>query len=182
MLRSEEKTKAAIDSIKASTPKSKGELVFIALDPSDLPSVKAAADEFLHRERELHLLFNNARVGYPDKGIRTKQGYELQPGVNCVSTFAFTKHLTPVLVSTARSAPPNSVRVIWVSSSAAEAVAPGAFVEKLAKIEEKAAFEQYCISNLGTYLHATEFKQANCGNSRSVGLALESLKRDDCRV
>ncbi|EHK21220.1 uncharacterized protein TRIVIDRAFT_52177 [Trichoderma virens Gv29-8] len=157
MARSEEKTKTAIDSIKSTVGKSDGELIYLKLDLSDIPSAKASAEEFLHREKNLHLLFNNAGVGYPEPGSKTKQGYELQLGVNCLGTFAFTKTLTPALVAAAKTAPANSVRVIWVSSSAAEAIAPNNYVENLSKIEKMGAFEQYCVSKLGNYWHATEF-------------------------
>ncbi|RYP19576.1 hypothetical protein DL765_003303 [Monosporascus sp. GIB2] len=157
MTRSEQKTRKAIDSIKMAVPKSTGDLVYIPLDLADLVSIKASAGEFLRREQRLHLPFNNAGVGYPKKGSKTKQGYELQLGVDSIGTFAFTRLLTPTLVSTAKTSPPNSVRVIWVSSSAAEAVNPKGFVESLPHIENKGAFDQYCASKLGNYFHATEF-------------------------
>lgn len=157
MARSEEKTKTAIDSIKSTVTKSAGELIYLKLDLSDIPSAKASAEEFLRREKNLHLLFNNAGVGYPEPGSKTSQGYELQLGVNCLGTFTFTKILTPALVETAKTAPKDSVRVIWVSSSAAEAIAPKNYVENLSKIEKMGTFEQYCVSKLGNYWHATEF-------------------------
>lgn len=157
MARSEEKSRTAIESIKVAAPKSAGELDYIRLDLADLETVKRSAQAFLARERQLHLLFNNAGVGYPEKGSRTAQGYELQLGVNCIGTFALTRLLTPTLVATAQAAPRGSVRVVWVSSSAAEAIAPKGYIEKLAKIEKQGSFEQYCISKLGNYFHATEF-------------------------
>jgi NAD(P)-dependent dehydrogenase (short-subunit alcohol dehydrogenase family) len=157
MARSEDKTKKAIDSIKAAVPKSNGEMIFLPLDLSDLLSVKNSAKEFLRREQRLDVLFNNAGVGYPGKGSKSKQGYELQLGVNCIGTFAFTELLTPTLVSTAKISPPNTVRVVWVSSSASEAVSPKGFVENLPQIEEKNSFHQYCVSKLGGYLYGTEF-------------------------
>lgn len=157
MARSEEKTRQAMDEIRAAVPKSAGDLVYIRLDLADLPTVRTSADEFLRREAKLHLLFNNAGVGYPDKGSTTKQGYELQLGVNCIGPFAFTKYLTPLLVSTAKTAPAGSVRVVWVSSSAAEGTTPKGFVEKLPDMVSKSSIEQYFTSKLGNYLHATEF-------------------------
>lgn len=157
MARSEEKTKKAIDSIKTSEPSSSGDLIFIRLDLADLPSIKTSAEEFLRREQNLHVLFNNAGVGYPEKGSKTKQGYELQLGVNCVGTFALTKYLTPSLVATAKISPPNTVRVVWVSSSAAEGTSPKDFMDNVERIEEKRSYTQYFVSKLGNYLHATEF-------------------------
>ncbi|UKZ52455.1 hypothetical protein TrVGV298_006232 [Trichoderma virens] len=162
MARSEEKTKTAIDSIKSTVGKSDGELIYLKLDLSDIPSAKASAEEFLHREKNLHLLFNNAGVGYPEPGSKTKQGYELQLGVNCLGTFAFTKTLTPALVAAAKTAPANSVRVIWVSSSAAEAIAPNNYVENLSKIEKMGAFEQ--IPLRATRLMVSSLSPLNPGN------------------
>ncbi|KAL7952466.1 hypothetical protein V8C34DRAFT_319004 [Trichoderma compactum] len=76
MARSEEKTKTAIDSIKSTVTKSGGELIYLKLDLSDIPSAKASAEEFLRREKNLHLLFNNAGVGYPEPGSKTSQAAE----------------------------------------------------------------------------------------------------------
>ena len=157
MARSAEKTQQAIDSIKASFPNSSGAIQFIRLDLSDLSSIKSSVEQFLSKEHELHLLFNNAGVGYPDKGSKTKQGYELQLGVNCIGPFGLTKLLMPTLTSTAKVSPRNFVRIIWVSSSAAESTDPRGYVESLPEIEGKGQLDQYSISKLGNYLHATEF-------------------------
>ncbi|PHH60638.1 hypothetical protein CDD81_1389 [Ophiocordyceps australis] len=160
MARSESKTRSAMDSIRAAHPTSQGELVYIALDLSDLHKVKQAAQEFLARESHLHYLFNNAGVGYPAAGSKSKQGYELQLGVNCIGTFALTKLLDPALVAAARALPQRaSVRVIWMSSSAAEGISPDNFVENLSTIEKRSSMDQYFISKLGTYLYATEYAQ-----------------------
>ncbi|KAI1204562.1 uncharacterized protein F4807DRAFT_446385 [Annulohypoxylon truncatum] len=157
MTRSEEKAKKAIESIKAAVPNSSGELIFIRLDLADITTIKSSADQFLQKEQALHVLFNNAGVGYPDKDAKTKQGYELQLGVNCIGSFALTKLLTPALVSTAEASPPGTVRVVWVSSSAAEAVSPRGFVEGLPGIQDRSALDKYSLSKLGNYLHSTEF-------------------------
>ncbi len=69
----------------------------------------------------------------------------------------FTKLLTPTLVATAKTSPPNTVRVVWVSSSAAEAISPKGFMDNLDYHEDKSSYDKYCISKLGNYLHATEF-------------------------
>ncbi|KAH6890685.1 hypothetical protein B0T10DRAFT_439864 [Thelonectria olida] len=156
--RSEEKTRQAIESIKASAPAdSKGHLSFLRLDLADLSTIKSSAQEFLAKERELHLLINNAGVGYPEQGSKTKQGYELQLGVNCVGPFLFTKLLTPILASTAKQSPPDSVRVVWVSSSASEGISPKGFMDNLDYHNDKSSFHKYCISKIGNYFQATEF-------------------------
>ncbi|KAI1388439.1 NAD(P)-binding protein [Hypoxylon trugodes] len=155
--RSEDKAIKAIDDIKAAVPKSAGELKYIHLNLADLTSIKPTVEEFLRKEEKLDILFNNAGVGYPEKGLTTKQGYELQLGVNCVGTFALTKLLTPILVSTAKTAPPDSVRVIWASSSAAEGMNPKGFMKNVYNVEKIGAAEKYFTSKLGGYLYSAEF-------------------------
>ncbi|KAI0843736.1 NAD(P)-binding protein [Hypoxylon sp. FL0890] len=157
MARSEGKMRRAIEDIKTAVPNSTGDLIYIHLDLADLPSIKTSVEEFLSREQKLDLLFNNAGVAYTEKGSQTQQGYELQLGVNCVGTFAFTKLLTPILVSTAKVARPNSVRVIWLSSSAAEGANPRVFMDNVHNMEKKSSVDQYFISKLGNYLQSAEF-------------------------
>ncbi|KAI1471989.1 NAD(P)-binding protein [Daldinia caldariorum] len=157
LARSEEKTQAAIESIRAANPESRGELSYIHLDLADLPSVRTTAEEFLRRETKLDILFSNAGVAYPAKGSKTKQGYELQLGVNALGTFALTQLLTPTLVSTARAAPPGSVRAIWVSSSAAMNVDPKTLLAGVRDMESQSGLNKYFLTKLGNYLHAAEF-------------------------
>lgn len=98
----------------------------------------------------------------PPGGSKTAQGYELQLGVNNIGTFLFTKLLAPTLISTAKSDGPGSVRVVWVSSSAAEApyVPPGGVdmcdLHNRSKLSNWAC---YSLSKAGTILHALEFAQ-----------------------
>ncbi|KAL8791120.1 MAG: hypothetical protein Q9195_006064 [Heterodermia aff. obscurata] len=87
------------------------------LDLSDLSTIKSSVEKFVSRERKLHVLFNNAgfQVLGSDGPTKTAQGHEIHLGVNVIGTFLFTKLLTPTLVATAKSEPPNTVRVVWVS-------------------------------------------------------------------
>lgn len=95
----------------------------------------------------------------PPQGSKTEQGYELQLGTNCVAPFLFTKLLTPILTETAKTAPKDSVRVVWTSSNAAEIFAPKNGVEmgNLDYKEEKGAWHKYGVSKAGNVLHASEF-------------------------
>ncbi|KAI1437276.1 NAD(P)-binding protein [Xylaria sp. CBS 124048] len=159
LARSEEKTKKAIDDIRAAVPVSAGELTYLHLDLADLTGIKATADAFHRRESRIDLLFNNAGVGFPPSGAQTKQGYELQLGVNCLGTFALTKLLTPTLVSTAKrpTSTPGSVRVIWVSSSAAESFSPANYIRSVEDANNLSMLGKYFSSKLGNYLHGAEF-------------------------
>lgn len=55
--RSKEKAEQAIADLKEATGK---EAVWLELDLASLKSVRKAAQEFLSKEKELHILFNNA--------------------------------------------------------------------------------------------------------------------------
>ncbi|RYP46800.1 hypothetical protein DL768_007042 [Monosporascus sp. mg162] len=157
--RSKEKATNAIKEIKERTPQSKGQLVFLQLDLADLSTIKASAEEFLSQETRLHVLFNNAGVMTPPQGSKTAQGHDLQLGVNCVGTFMFTKLLTPALVATAKAEPRGAVRVVWVSSSAAEILSPtgGLELDNLDYHSERYTHTKYGVSKAGSYLYSTEF-------------------------
>ena len=159
--RSKERANASIDWIKASHPDSKGRLEFLHLELADLESIKPAAEEFLSKEKRLDVLFNNAGVMVPPQGSKTKQGYELQLGTNCVGHYAFTKLLTPLLVKTARDSETGSVRVVWVSSSAADVGSPtgGVDLDNLDYHKDKFAFQKYAVSKGGNVLHALEMRR-----------------------
>lgn len=158
--RSKEKAENAITAIKQAVPNSSGELVFLSLDLADLSTIKATVEEFTSKEQKLNVLFNNAGVMQPPQGSKTAQGYELQLGVNNIGTFLFTRLLTPTLIRTAKTEPPASTRVIWVSSSAAENITNpkgGVDLDNLDYHKDKSPFDKYCVSKAGNYLHAVEY-------------------------
>jgi NAD(P)-dependent dehydrogenase (short-subunit alcohol dehydrogenase family) len=86
-----------------------GNVTLLSLDLADLDSVARFAGEFLSNHRRLDLLINNAGLLTPPAG-RTKQGFELQFGINHLGHFALTGRLLPLILTT-----PNS-RVSTVSS------------------------------------------------------------------
>lgn len=157
--RSEEKAHAAIAGIKELHPSSKGELKFLKLDLADLTTIGDSAKEFLSQEKRLDVLFNNAGIMTPPEGSKTKQGYEIQLGVNCLGHFLFTKYLTPLLQTTAKVAPKDSVRVVWVSSSAADVLSPkGGFEpDNLDYNKPRNIYHKYGVSKAGSYYHNAEF-------------------------
>ncbi|KAJ7682439.1 NAD-P-binding protein [Mycena polygramma] len=124
--RSEEKARAAIDDICQSTGKS--DIHFLQLDLADLVSVRKAADEYISKEQELHVLINNAGVLYaPGIGPQTTQSYDVQFGVHVLGHYFLTMLLMPTLLRTAKgevSGTPCRVRVVSVSSDAHEITAP----------------------------------------------------------
>jgi retinol dehydrogenase 12 len=157
--RSKERAGQAMEEIRANFPASKGELVYLHLDLEDLSTIKASAEEFLGKEDRLDVLWNNAGVMNTPAGSKTKQGYELQLGTNNIAPFLFTKLLTPVLVETAKTAPKGSVKVVWVSSSAAEMIAPvgGVDMNNLDYKKDLPRWMKYGVSKGGNILHSNEF-------------------------
>ncbi|CAM1508663.1 Fc.00g055110.m01.CDS01 [Cosmosporella sp. VM-42] len=160
--RTESKARQAMNDIQAAAPASKGRLEYLPLDLSDLRTVKPAAQAFAAKENKLHVLFNNAGVMVPPEGQKTAQGYELQLGTNCVGPFLFTQLLTPILRETARTEQAGKVRVVWVSSMAAEvySVKYGVDLSNLkgkSYIKEPDDMTKYGISKAGNYLHSVEY-------------------------
>ncbi|KAI0392328.1 short-chain dehydrogenase [Xylariaceae sp. FL0594] len=178
--RNEEKARAAIASIREEEAKasssSSGRLEFLRLDLGDLSTIKASAEAFLARESRLDVLFNNAGVMMPPRGSKTAQGHELQLGTNCLGPFLFTQLLTPTLVATAAktaATPKGSVRVVWVSSSAADILSPkgGVEMDNLDYKREVMYPYKYGISKAGNYYHATEYARRH----REDGIVSVSL-------
>lgn len=159
--RSSEKAAAAIEWIKSQHPNSTGTLHYLSLDLGDLTTIKRTAQEFLSKETRLDVLFNNAGVMTPPQGSLTAQNHELQIGTNCVGPFLLTKLLTPILAATAANEIPGTVRVIWVSSSAAHLVAPkgGVDMTNISYKTDKSKETKYAVSKAGNVLHALEYSR-----------------------
>jgi len=104
--RDQAKGEDAIARIRKVAPAS--DLAWLPLDLSDLESVRAAVG-IAGKEPRLDGLINNAGVMNPPL-MRTKQGFELQFGVNHLGVFALTSLLLPKLAQT-----PGS-RVVVTSS------------------------------------------------------------------
>ncbi|KAG6917179.1 hypothetical protein DXG01_003615 [Tephrocybe rancida] len=114
--RNPEKAKAAIEELKKDTGK---QAVFLELDLASLKSVRKAADEFLSKEQELHVLFNNGGTMFmmeaPHSMDVTEDGYDIQWGTNAVGPFHLTQLLMPALLAAASHSGPKS-RVVFTSS------------------------------------------------------------------
>jgi NAD(P)-dependent dehydrogenase (short-subunit alcohol dehydrogenase family) len=158
--RSQIKAEAAIKTLTSITTSTPGELKFIHLDLADLASVKAAAESFGKLEEKLDVLWNNAAVGVkalPD-GTKTKQGHENHVGTNCLGSFLFTQLLLPKLRQAAKTAPVNSVRIIWASSAMVDGMAPQGGVN-ITALDSPSSDQNttYTISKAGNWLLASEF-------------------------
>ena len=89
--RDEARADAAMTAIRADAPQA--ELGFLRLDLADLDQVREAAAAVLAGPR-IDVLINNAGVMIPPRTL-TRQGFELQFGVNHLGPFAFTGLVHP---------------------------------------------------------------------------------------
>lgn len=160
--RSVEKCAAAVESLKALHPNSKGSLEVLKLDLADLTTIKGSASQFLEKEKRLDILWNNAGVMMPPRGSKTIQEHELQMGTNCLGPFLFSKFLLPILKDTAATSPPNSVRVAWAGSLAIDAGSPPGGV-KITEQDTPHVFDNpqtdYAQSKAGNLFLASDFAQ-----------------------
>ena len=106
-VRNLEKGKETAQDIRKKYPQAQVEVM--ALDLSDLKSVRAFVTEFLGKYDHLDILINNAGVMALPKR-KTADGFEMQFGTNHLGHFALTGQLLPILKKTANA------RVITVSS------------------------------------------------------------------
>ncbi|KAI6032508.1 hypothetical protein EDC04DRAFT_2898106 [Pisolithus marmoratus] len=109
------KGEAALRELKESTGR---DAHLLKLNLANLRSIKEASEEFLSKETQLHVLFNNAGVLHPTVALVTDDGYDLQFGTNVLGPFYFTKLLLPILLSTAESSPAGTVRIVNTSATA----------------------------------------------------------------
>lgn len=105
--RSEERTQPVLDEI-AALP-GPGSASFLALDLTDLASVRESAYRYLEAGEPLHVLINNAGVA-GQRGM-TADGFELTFGVNYLGPFLFTTTLLDLIK---KSAPARIVNVASV--------------------------------------------------------------------
>lgn len=103
-----QKANSAADQITKLNPM--GKVVVMALDLSDLDSVRAFASAFRTEYKRLDLLINNAGIMFTPYG-RTKQGFEQQFGTNHLGHFA----LTGLLLDRLNETP--GARIVTVSSN-----------------------------------------------------------------
>ncbi|KAE8446647.1 hypothetical protein EG329_011840 [Mollisiaceae sp. DMI_Dod_QoI] len=156
--RSQSKAEAAIKSIKEEVTDSSGDIIYIHLDLADLTTVKPAAQAFATRETKLDVLFNNAGIGAAPEDSKTKQGYELLMGTNAIAPFLLTQLLLPYLQAAAKTAPKNSVRVVWTSSPIIEDtyVPPGGLLASHLASPPKNSPTNYALSKCANWYLASE--------------------------
>ncbi|MDT5210142.1 MAG: hypothetical protein QOF67_2557, partial [Mycobacterium sp.] len=94
--RDQERLRSAADAITTETTAGAVETVELELD--SLASVRSAAVEISARFPRVDVLINNAGVMFAPYQ-QTKDGFELQLGVNHLGHFELTRHLLPLLMN-----------------------------------------------------------------------------------
>jgi len=172
--RTESSAQKAISSIQTSSPHpsqqvkaGSGSIQYLLLNLSDLSTVKATAEQFLSKEKRLDIIWHNAGTMVPsDPNETTAQGYHQQIGINVLAPFLLQHFLTPLVLNTAALpfTPKNSVRVIFVSSSAHRASPPPDGVawddinlDKTEKVGSRKEIERYGQSKAMNVMQAHEF-------------------------
>jgi len=107
--RNEEKAKKAVSEIKATTKNE--EIYSLTCDLASFESVRNCAKNYRQQFGKLDILINNAGL-VTDKLQFTKEGFELQVGVNHLGHFILTTALIDLLTQS------NEPRIVNVSSKA----------------------------------------------------------------
>lgn len=123
----------------------------LAVDVSDLSSVRAAADQYLSSGRALDVLVNNAGMA-GQRGL-SKDGFELTFATNHLGHFLLTEKLLPLLKASKQG------RLVNVASEA-HYRPKGIDWEALRKPTATASgFAEYGVSKLCNVLHAAELSR-----------------------
>ncbi|KAJ7662173.1 NAD-P-binding protein [Mycena polygramma] len=133
--RSPEKATEATKRLRSETKAGEDRVLFVKLDLADLHSVRAGAADFLAREKQLDILFNNGGVMTTPPHLLTAQNFDLQFGTNVLDHFFFTELLIPALrASHAASGIP--ARIVNISSWGHTLTPKTGFIEATLKKSE----------------------------------------------
>ncbi|MBK7586157.1 MAG: SDR family NAD(P)-dependent oxidoreductase [Myxococcales bacterium] len=152
--RSPDRTEAVLGEVRAKNPE--GKVEFVALDLSDLSSVKRAADAVLEKDLAIDALINNAGVA----GVQgqTKDGFELAFGTNHVGHYLWTEKLLPLVMRAKQG------RIVIVASQAHYRARQGIDWDAVRKPSRTlSAFPEYCVSKLANVLHTKELARRLAG-------------------
>lgn len=148
--RSQKKGTAAIANIKNMYPSANIDL--LQMDLMDLSSVVAAAKHFLTLEKALHGLVNNAGIMATPFEI-TKDGHEAQWQTNYLAHWVLTEYLLPLMLRTAKTLPPGSVRIVNLTSSGHLGAPKGGIHFEDLSLKESGPWSRYGQSKLANILH-----------------------------
>jgi len=152
--RSEQRTRPVLSAIQSRYPTARAQ--WVALDVSDLGSVRGAARAFLESGQPIDVLVNNAGIA----GTRalSKDGFDLTYATNHIGPFLLTSLLLPRL----RESPQG--RVVNVASGAHMMVKQidWSVLERRAT-PKRSALADYAVTKLMNVLHAKELARRLAG-------------------
>lgn len=148
--RSLEKGTEAIAKIKKMHPSANIDL--LEMDLMDLTSVVAAAKHILTFETALHGLVNNAGIMATPFDM-TKDGHEAQWQTNYLAHWVLTEHLLPLMLRTAKTLLPGSVRIVNLTSSGHLGAPKGGINFQDSSLKENSPWARYGQSKLANILH-----------------------------
>ncbi|KAF2970787.1 hypothetical protein GQX73_g2842 [Xylaria multiplex] len=163
--RSLEKGAAAISNIKKLYPSANIDI--LQMDLMDLTTVVAAAKHFLTLETSLHGLVNNAGIMATPFEM-TKDGHEAQWQTNYLAHWVFTEHLLPLMLQTAKTLTPGSVRIVNLTSSGHLAAPKGGINFTDPSLKESGPWSRYGQSKLANILHTKTLDKAYGPSSTSA--------------
>ena len=146
--RSEEKT---LEAIKSFDPQLRAQVEYVHCDLSSFDSIRECATYVLNKEKQLNVLMLNAGL-MATPPSETKEGYEMQIGVNVLGHALLTDLLVPLIKST------PDARVISLSSVASNSGRP--LQKQMLKLtKEYRPWQSYSNSKLGDVYYAKALAQ-----------------------
>jgi NAD(P)-dependent dehydrogenase (short-subunit alcohol dehydrogenase family) len=123
------------------------------MDHLSLSTVVSAAKLFLSKETVLHGLINNAGIMATPFEM-TKDKHEAQWQTNYLAHWVFISHLLPLMLSTSKTLPPGSVRIVNLSSSGHFSAPKGGINFTDTSLPNGDGMARYGQSKLANILHA----------------------------
>jgi len=123
------------------------------MDHLSLSTVVSAATLFLSKETVLHGLINNAGIMATPFEM-TKDGDEAQWQTNYLAHWVFTSHILPLMLSTSKTLPSGSVRIVNLSSSGHFSAPKGGINFIDTSLPNGSGMARYGQSKLANVLHA----------------------------
>jgi retinol dehydrogenase 12 len=152
--RSPERCEATVKEIQQATGSTQVE--YIAADLSALAGIRSVAETFLAKNRQLHVLINNAGGVFASRKL-SPDGYEMSLALNHLSYFLLTHLLLDTLKATAASE--GEARIINVSSDAHQAAPRGITFDDLQRNRSYSAFGVYGESKLMNIMFTFELAE-----------------------
>ena len=146
--RSEEKT---LEAIKSFDPQLRAQVEYVHCDLSSFDSIRECATYVLNKEKQLNVLMLNAGL-MATPPSETKEGYEMQIGVNVLGHALLADLLVPLIKTT------PDARVISLSSVASNSGRP--LQKQMLKLtKEYRPWQSYSNSKLGDVYYAKALAQ-----------------------